>query len=111
MKNTESNVLTLKADDMRITKWWVDGSYANHHDCRNQTGAIMSLGTGSIVSSLQKQGLNTRSSTETEVVAVDEKLPQILWTKYFLDEQGYKSGHHIQQDNISAQRLEINGTR
>ena len=110
LKQTEKDVLTLSANDIRLVKWWVDGSYAVHKDCRSQTGATMSMGQGSILSSSKKQGLNTRSLTETEVVAVDDKLPQILWTKYFLDEQGYNIEHRLQQDNISAQRLEIIGT-
>ena len=29
--------LTLKADSTNIVKWWVDGSYAVHPDCRSQT--------------------------------------------------------------------------
>ena len=53
-----------------------------------QAMATISLGKGSIASSLQKQGLNTRSYTESKVVAMDNKLPQILWTKYFLDKKG-----------------------
>ena len=68
------------------------------------------MGTGAIISLSQKQNLNARSSTETEVVAVDDKLPQILWKKYFLCKQGQELSHQIQQDNISAQRLEINCT-
>ena len=57
---------------------------------------------------LQKQKINTRSSTETELVATDDMLPQVLWTKYFLDEQGVKAQHAVYQDNTSAQRLETN---
>ena len=47
----------------------------------------MSMGQGLIILSSHKQVLNTQSSTDTEVVAVDDKLSQIIWTKYFLDEQ------------------------
>ena len=36
-------------------------------------------------------------------------LPQVLWTKYFLDEQGVEEEHIVYQDNTSAQRLENNG--
>ena len=93
LKKTEKDVLTLSASDSRILKWWVDGSYAVHKDFQSQTGATMLMGHGSILSSLQKQGLNTRSSAKTEVVAVDNKLPQILWTKYFLDAQGQSFEH------------------
>jgi len=99
----------LSAKDLRVVKWWVDGSYAVHKDCRSHTGATMSMGSGSIYSSSQKQKINTRSSTEMELVAVDDMLPQILWSKYFLDEQGVQANHIVYQDNTSAQRLETNG--
>ena len=36
-------------------------------------------------------------------------MPQITWRKYFLDAQGYKCNHELQQDNTSATRLELNG--
>ena len=57
-----------------------------------------------------KQKLNTKSSTEAELVGVVDITPHILWTSYFLDAQGY----HVQdtivyQDNKSAILLEKNG--
>ena len=109
MEQTQDDVLTLSANSLRVMKWWVDGSYAVHLDCKSQTGAVMSLGRGSVYGSSQKQKINTRSSTETELVAVDDMLPQVLWTKYFLDEQGISAEHIMYQDNTSAQRLETNG--
>jgi hypothetical protein len=39
-------VLTLEADDTQIIKWWIDGSFAVHHDMRSHNGGIMSLGKG-----------------------------------------------------------------
>ena len=110
MKGTKNDVLTLSVDDMKIIKWWVDGSYTFHNDYKSHTGATMLIGKRLIMSSSSKQKLNTRSSTETEVVAVDDKLPQILWSKYFLDEQAKCSKKKIQQDNESAQRFELNDT-
>jgi hypothetical protein len=59
-----------------------------------------------------KQKLNTRSSTETELVAADNFMPIILWTNYFLEAQGY--GHQdtiLYQDNQSAILLEKNGCK
>ena len=57
-----------------------------------------------------KQKLNTRSSTESEVVGVDEMMPAILWTRLFLEAQGYGVKESIIfQDNKSAILLEKNG--
>jgi hypothetical protein len=53
------------------------------------------------------QKLNTKSSTEAELVAVADVMPQILWTKYFLEAQGYCTQESvIYQDNQSAILLE-----
>jgi hypothetical protein len=54
--------------------------------------------------------LNTKSSTEAELVGVDDRMPQILWTRYFLEAQGYKVRENkIYQDNQSDMLLENNG--
>ena len=64
----------------------------------------------SIWSNSIKQKINTRSSTEAELVAVDDMMPQILWTRYFMEAQGYGSKNTIvYQDNKSAILLEKNG--
>jgi hypothetical protein len=46
-------------------------------------------GDGAVQSISRKQKLNARSSTESELVGVDDVLVMILWTKLFLEEQGY----------------------
>ena len=54
-----------------------------------------------------KKKLNTNSSTETELMAVNDMLPRILWTRYFLEVQGYQvEDSSVCQDNISAMLLE-----
>ena len=54
--------------------------------------------------------LNTTSSTEAELVASSDSMPQILWTMYFLRCQGYENLSTILfQDNQSAILLEKNG--
>jgi len=50
---------------------------------------IMSLGKGAIFASSKRQRINTKSSTEAELVGINDVLPQILWTNYFLVAQGY----------------------
>jgi hypothetical protein len=104
--------LTLEADNFNIVKWWVDGAYGVHPDCRSQTGGTASLGKGSIISTSLKQKLNTRSSTETELVAADDMMPHLCWTNYFLQCQYYHVlGTVMYQDNKSAILLETNGKR
>ena len=57
-----------------------------------------------------KQKLNTKSSTEAELVGVDDMMPQVVWTKYFMESQGHgPNNNYIHQDNQSAMKLENNG--
>ena len=83
LKDTVDIVLTLSADNMSVVKWWVDGSYGVHNDFKSHTGGCMSLGKGTVYSTSIKQKINTKSSTEAEVMSVADVLPQILWIGYF----------------------------
>jgi hypothetical protein len=88
----------------------MDGSYAVHHDMRSHTGGLLTMGKGAIYNCSMKQKLNTKSSTETEVVAVNDLLSQMLWTNYFMEAQGYKViDTMLHQDNLSSMLLEKNG--
>jgi hypothetical protein len=70
----------------------------------------MSLGKGSIAGVSKKQKINTWSSTESELVGADDMLPQIMWTRYFIEAQGFNVDESIlYQDNLSAMLLEKNG--
>jgi hypothetical protein len=112
LHGTKGLCLTLEADDTKIVKWWVDAAFAVHSDMRSQTGATMSLGRGSVYSSSLRQKLNTRSSTEAELVGVDDVMSMVLWTQLFLNAQGYEvQGTTLYQDNQSAMLLENNGRR
>ena len=40
-------------------------------------------------------------------MGVDDALPQVLWTLYFVEQQGYKvEKNELHQDNISSMILE-----
>jgi hypothetical protein len=68
------------------------------------------MGKGFPIVSSTKQKLNTRSSTESELVGVDDMMSSILWTRYFLKAQGYHVNDNIIfQDNKSTMLLEWNG--
>eukprot|EP00957_Ditylum_brightwellii_P091830 6991923-Ditylum_brightwellii.AAC.1 len=57
---------------------------------KSHTGTTFMLGKGSISSDLTKEKVNTCSTTESEVVAVDDKIAKVIWTKKFIAYQGFK---------------------
>ena len=90
LRGTKNLILTLQANDDGLVRWWIDTSYAVHGDMKGHTGATLSLGKGGIYSGSWKQRLVAHSSTESELIGVYDVLPQVLWTKQFLEEQGWK---------------------
>ena len=110
LRGTLDIVLTLESNNLHVIKWWVDASFACHNDMRSHTGGIMTMGKGAAYATSIRQKLNTKSSTEGELVAVNDVMGQILWTKKFLSCQGIEVKDNIvYQDNKSAILLEANG--
>ena len=106
---TQNDVLTLRADGSNVIKWHIDAAFAVHPDFKSHTGAVATLGKGAVKSISKKQKVNTRGSTEAEIVATDEIIAQALWTKLFLEAQGYLVKDNVlYQDNQSAILLEKN---
>jgi len=89
---------------------WIDAAYAVHGNMRSLTGGVISMRLGILHAKSSKQKLNTKSSTEAEVVGVSNYLPFNLHFVIFLREQGYTIKENIlYQDNESAIRMETNG--
>ena len=72
--------MTLEADDNIDIKWWIDASFAMHPDMKSHMGGMMSFGKGSVYSMSWKQRINTKSSTEAEIIGVDDGMPLVIWT-------------------------------
>jgi hypothetical protein len=109
LKITKDDVLTLSADENKRMRWHIDASFAVHPDFKSHTGGIMTMGKGAIISVSKKQKLNTRSSTEAELVGADDVAGPMLWAGNFLKAQGYNFENVLLQDNQSAIKLESNG--
>ena len=110
LNGTKYLKLRLTVDNLAMLKWYVDGSHNVHWDCKGHGGAVFSLGRGATSSYSRKLKLNTRSSTETELVAADMFMPEMLWSLHFIQAQGYEAECvGLYQDNISTQLLIKNG--
>lgn len=85
---------------------WIDAGYATHPDFKNHTGKVVSMGRGGLINKSVKQKLNTKSSTEAEVVGTSDVLPANIWLTHFLEAQGYTVRENIlYQDNTSAIKM------
>jgi hypothetical protein len=110
LRGTQDLVLTLGARGDSVLRWWIDGSHGVHPNMRGHTGGGLSMGLGYPISQSGKQKLNTRSSTESELVAVDDMMPTVLWARQFLVEQQFQvEDNLVYQDNQAAILLEKNG--
>jgi hypothetical protein len=102
--------LILGSNKGGVLQWYVDASFAVHANMRGHTGSGLTMGRGFPIVASTKQKLNTRSSTESELVGVDDMMPSILWTRYFLNAQGFNVKDNILfQDNKSTILLARNG--
>ena len=110
LKQTKDDCLMLQSNGAHILIWSVNSSFAVHNDYHSHTGGMMMMGKGSIINISSKQKVNTRSSTEAEVIGVDDCIGPILWTHQFLEHQGYDVKDNVLlQDNQSTIQLEENG--
>ena len=97
--------LILSVDEINFTIQ----SHQVHEDCRGQIGCLMTMGKGAAISSSNLMKCNTRSSTETELISLQDKLPDFIWMRHF-ECQGYDINEYIIfQDNMSSPSLEKNG--
>jgi hypothetical protein len=107
---TRNDVLKLSVDDLSTIQWYLDAAFAVHPDMKSHTGSNMTLGRGCIVSICTKQKTNSRSSTEAELISLDDILSKVLWTRRFIEAQGIKvTMNVIYRDNTSSMKLEEGG--
>ena len=102
--------MTLSIDKSGNIKWYIDAPFAVQNDMRSHTGGFMKIGKVGAYVQYREKKMITHSSTESELVGVDDVLTQMIWTQYFLKEQGYEIRDNvIYQDNQRDIKLENNG--
>jgi hypothetical protein len=110
IRGTRTIPLILSANGSGFLKWWVEASFAVHPNIQGHSRGGLSIRRGFPIVSSTKQKLNTRSSTETEIVGADDFMLAICWTSYFMKAQGYGVKDNVLfQDNKSSILLETNG--
>ena len=110
INTTKDDALTLSAGKGAMClDWFIDASFVVSPDCRSHSGMAMQFcdRKGCPLGRLEKQKLNTDSSTVTELAAAHQFLPKVLWTPSFLKEPGHDIEKNVTlQDNKSAISLE-----
>ena len=91
-----------KAYPVRISAS-IDSSHATHGDYRGHTGVYITLGKGCIQAISVKQTINTKSSAESELVAVSDGATPVINVQNILLSQGLQcEPAMIDQDNKST---------
>ena len=75
--------LILGSDGSGNMVWSIDASFAVHMDMKSHTGYCLTLETGSLISGSQSQKINTRISTKSELVGVDDVISYVEWTSMY----------------------------
>ena len=114
--------LIVGSDGTGNMVWSIDALFAVHMDMKNHTGYCLTLGIGSPISGSLTQKINTRSSTESELVGVDNSIDFVEWVSLYSKEQvkEYPIEHPLKdmgknnivlQDNTSTIKMLKGGKR
>eukprot|EP00981_Chlorochromonas_danica_P012898 scaffold5545_cov170-Ochromonas_danica.AAC.1 len=103
--------LCFKADSTLQPAIFADASHCIHPDGRGQGGITITLGSSPIFSRSYKLKLTTRSSSESELVTLEEASTYPAWLNHLLQDMGIKTTPPmtIFQDNKSSIILAIQG--
>ena len=95
--------LTLETELMDNIRWCINLAYGVNLDLKGHSGGTMLLGKGEAARKSSRYRINSRSSTESDIIGVDNHMPSVIGKLCFLEVQGFKVNKNIvYQDNQSA---------
>lgn len=106
--HTKDYTLNIKPIQKLILKSDVDASHHLHVDALGHSGSTFFLGDDSdenlILARSNKQKLGSRSTSDAEMISVDDNCTYIVWIRFILSELGFPQlkPTPIGQDNLSA---------
>ena len=74
----KNDCLTIRMNVSDIAHWCVDAACAAHPDMRSHTEGVMTVSEGAMTSVFSEQKVNSRSSTEAELIEVDDTMAKVL---------------------------------
>jgi hypothetical protein len=84
---------------------YIDASHGTHDDMRGQSGVCMMYGGACILGKSMKQKITTKSSAETELVALSDHAGLAIHGQRFLQSLGHVGECIIFQDNTSTKEM------
>jgi hypothetical protein len=103
LKRTKDEELVIKPREDMQCSTCADASHAVHPDARSHSGNTSSIGGGAIYTESKVEDGVTRSSSESELKALDRALPQVIWLRNLLTSLGFpQKPTVIFQDNKST---------
>ena len=100
----------LSVDSLSHIHWYLDTSYGVHWDFKGHTGAMLTMGGGALINVSRKHKLNIGSSTKLKLISIANVLRILMWSKYFMEAQGYTIKNNVlYQNNKSTTLLAKNG--
>ena len=103
LKRTRDVPLRLGCDLIPQVTVSIDAAFANREWMRSTSGLCVTLGIGFFIAWCKVQNLNSKSSTEAEIIAVSDGMNLPMWLADFIHWQGYpKKIIVVHQDNQSA---------
>ncbi|CAN0444816.1 unnamed protein product, partial [Ectocarpus fasciculatus] len=85
---------------------YIDASWATHDDGHGRTGIVIMIADCAVASWTSKQKMVTRSSTESEIVALSDGITQVMWFKLWMGEEGHSVAPiKVYQDNEAVLKL------
>ena len=90
-----------------VLEAFIDASFGNHLDGKSHTGMLVNYGNCPILWKSVKQKLVAKDSTEAELIAISDRVRDVIWCKIFLIAQGEDVDHAVTtyQDNTSTIHL------
>ena len=79
----------LGIDDTTTLRWYVDSVFRVHCHMKSHTRMMPIMGQETDLSNSTKPILNTNSWTRAYRAVICDEISPIIWSGYFLEEQGY----------------------
>jgi hypothetical protein len=111
VKGTKNKALFFKANVKPTLEIFADAAHMLHKDAKGHGGIIGTLGSAPIFSKSFKFKLVTRSSTESEMISLEESVTFALWLTTLLKDFEFRTilPVTIHQDNLSTIGIVMNG--